>query len=203
MGTTSNTANNSSVTIKLNKKAVKSSATAITKELNNAKRELVKDRKGLKATIAYLCETDNEHANEFKKFFGISGKTNKAKRNEICAFIQSHYTHAKRVVISTFEYIDGNCILTDQFSQLIPTSTTGREMTDFLQVVTNIVKSAKQIQVKRSEVARQAWELRKKMIVVGTWESNENKELFKNQILRYAPEKHTTTTITETLYIAK
>lgn len=161
--------------MKVDNKALNAVAKGVAKELQAQKRDAKNERKNLTQTINFLCAAETESGANFRNFFDLAKNANKAARKDAARYISSKFTYALRVV--KYE-CTANCEadeVEETFVKFVPCTKNGKEITDFLDVVCNIVKSELVNRPKLQEIGRQIKTL---------WESEGSKK--ETDKVRYA-----------------
>lgn len=148
--------------IKVDNKQLNNVAKGVAKNITILGRDAKKERKGLKQTIRFLLTSESEAGKELREFFKLNPKSNKESCKKACKFIENNYLNA--IAVYKFE-CTANCESDEVekvFIKLIPASKNGKEKTDYIDVITDIVKVEKVNKPKRMELGRQMkhlWEI--------------------------------------------
>lgn len=162
------------------------------------KKEVKKERKSLRATIAFLATAETPAAEKFRSFLGMKKGANKQARESARIWVESHYLYAA-TEITTTSNADGTEI-TSVTKRLIPASANGKVRTDFLDVITDMVKAYEVNTSRRNYIAKQAIATRRTLIGNGNYAERTTNVL--NYIKHNAPAK-IRTTITDTVVIVR
>lgn len=140
------------------KKSINAAAKGMAAASNTLKKAAKEERKSLTATLRLLAESENTDFSGLKKWLGIDGKINRAALKYAAAKVMKHNQYIATVI----DYKDmtiGNK----------PVSSTGRVVTDYIDVVVNAYKYYSITTAKRAVIAKAAWGARVKYIADGTY----------------------------------
>ena len=151
---------NNTTEIKVNKKSLNAACKGIARANNADKKEIKKDRKTLRATIAYIATTDSKECDNLRAFLNLKKNANKTERNNVCAWVQKRYLYVttKYVVTSNFDAVE-----VENFGTL-PCNKNGRVYNDAIDAIYEIKKTYETTIAKRNEIAKQMRTTRKNRI---------------------------------------
>ena len=138
---------------KINCKAVNAAGKTARMEIVNACKELDTERKALSATIALISKSDAPESDVIRTELGLQKNANKAARKEAESVVMENIRYAvKYVYVSTVS--DGDEV--EVTSKLLPSTSTGKERNDYLQVIKEAISTRAALLAKKREIARLA-----------------------------------------------
>ena len=120
-------------------------------EIVNACKELDAERKSLSATIALIAKSDAPDADVIRAELGLTKGANKAARTAAEAAVMDNIRFAIKCVYVTST--DDEVVITHK---LLPSTSTGKERNDYLQVIKDAIATRAALLAKKREVARLA-----------------------------------------------
>lgn len=141
--------------IKVNVKDMNAVTTGVAKKIQAEKKEAKNERKNITQTINYLCSAETEAGIMFRDFFGLVRTSNKEARKKAAKYISMHYARALAVYTEEWVELENRTVSRKIFRKYVPCTRTGKEITDYLDVITEIVKIERVNRPKRMELGRQ------------------------------------------------
>ena len=145
--------NEKSNVAKINCKAVNAAGKTARLEIVNACKELDMERKSLSATIALIAKSDAPDADVIRTELGLTKGANKAARKATEASVMANIRYAIKCLYVTTTG-DGDEV--EITHKLLPSTSTGKERNDYLQVIKDAISSRAALLAKKREVARLA-----------------------------------------------
>ena len=130
---------------------VKAAGKVARMEIVNACKELDAERKSLSATIALIAKSDAPDADVIRAELGLQKNANKAARTAAEAAVMANIRFAIKCVYVTST--DDEVVITHK---LLPSTSTGKERNDYLQVIKDAIATRAALLAKKREVARLA-----------------------------------------------
>lgn len=137
--------------IKVDNAALTATAKGVGKEIAGMIRDLKNERKTLKSTLRNLIESESDAGAEVRDFFGLTKKVNKHAINKAIAYISKRYRYAIKLYYKEDDIEEVNI----EFAQLLPATKGGREKTDYLDVIKDILQVECVNRPKRMELGAQ------------------------------------------------
>lgn len=141
--------------IKVDNAALGATAKGVGREIAGMIRDLKNERKTLKVTLRNLIASESDAGGEVRDFFGLTTKSNKHAINNAIAYISKRYRYAIKLYYKEDNVEEVNV----EFAQLLPATKSGKEKTDYLDVIKDILQVEKVNRPKRVELGSQIREL--------------------------------------------
>lgn len=140
---------------KIDCKTVNAAGKVARLEIVNACKELDAERKSISATIALIAKSDAPESDVIRMELGLTKGANKAARKEAEAVVMANIRYAIKCVYVTTTG-DGDEV--EITHKLLPSTSTGRERNDYLQVIKDAIATKAALLAKKREIARLARE---------------------------------------------
>ena len=138
---------------KIDCKQVNAAGKVARMEIVNACKELDAERKSLSATIALIAKSDAPDADVIRAELGLQKNANKAARTAAEAAVMANIRYAIKCVYVTTTGDGDEVVIT---YKLLPSTSTGKERNDYLQVIKDAIATRAALLAKKREVARLA-----------------------------------------------
>ena len=138
---------------KIDCKQVNAAGKVARMEIVNACKELDAERKSLSATIALIVKSDAPDADVIRAELGLQKNANKAARTAAEAAVMANIRYAIKYVYVTTTGDGDEVVIT---YKLLPSTSTGKERNDYLQVIKDAIATRAALLAKKREVARLA-----------------------------------------------
>lgn len=117
----------------------------------NACKELDAERKSLSSTIALIAKSDAPESDVIRTELGLTKGANKAARTAAEATVMANIRYAIDIV-----YVTATDDEVEITHKLLPSTSTGKERNDYLQVIRDAISTRSALLAKKREVARLA-----------------------------------------------
>lgn len=151
--------------IKASVKAVNAAKSAVTKSVNNDRRELANERKTTAAVIAFIASSDSDAAAHFRAFLNLAKNANKGARKCVAKWVEQRYIYVTRKVYVTSGCEDDEVNV--QVDGVAPCNRNGKPYCDMMQAIAELRKVYEGTIAQRNEIARQMWLARVALISKG------------------------------------
>lgn len=138
---------------KIDVKSVNAAGKNARAQVVNACKNIDIERKSISATIALIAKSDAPDSDVIREALGLQKNANKAARTEAEKVVMANIRYAINCIYVT-PAGDGDEVYVT--SQLLPSTSTGKERNDYLQIIKDAIATKEALLAKKREIARLA-----------------------------------------------